>query len=64
MSDALADQLESMVVAFRLVLKDLVERDIRIEALETAIRDALALHAAGCGDAFEVLRRVLEEPTQ
>ena len=64
MSDALADQLESMVVAFRLVLKDLVERDIRIEALEAAIRDALALHAAGCGDAFQELRRVLEEPTQ
>jgi len=64
MSDALAAQLEGTRAALRLVFREIEERDIRIEALESAIRDALALHAAGCGDAFEVLRRVLEEPNQ
>jgi hypothetical protein len=64
MSDALAAQLEGTRAALRLAFREIEERDIRIEALEAAIRDALALHAAGCGDAFEVLRRVLEEPNQ
>jgi hypothetical protein len=61
MSNTLADQLEGTRAALRLAFQEIEERDLRIEALETAIRDALALHAAGCGDAFEVLRRVLEE---
>jgi hypothetical protein len=63
-SDALADQLEGTREALRRAFRDLVDRDLRIAELEVAIHRALALHAAGYGDAFEVLRRVLEEPNQ
>ena len=64
MSDALADQLEGTREALRRAFRDLVDRDLRITELEVAIRQALALHAAGCGDAFQELRQVLEEPNQ
>ena len=58
--DALADQLEGTREALRRAFRDLVDRDLRITELEVAIRQALALHA-GCGDAFEGLRQILEE---
>jgi len=62
--DALAAQLEGTRGALRLAFREIEERDLRITELEVAIHRALALHAAGCDEAFEVLRRVLEEPNQ
>jgi hypothetical protein len=60
-SETLADQLEGTRAALRCAFRELGNRDLRITELEVAIHRALALHAAGRGDAFEVLRRVLEE---
>ena len=42
--------------ALRLAMDELRERDARCVALEAAERDAVLLHAAGCGDALAPLR--------
>lgn len=63
MAAALA-QLQGCGDALRVVIAEIEERDARIAELEAAITEALRLHRAGCGDAYQALTTALGQSSE